>query len=410
MAPCIWYVSKYVIVPEQGEPAGRGFGLMREFARLGYESVIVTSDSMGKFDAPEAQGPYALEKRDGVTLCRIPTMKYSKAKSVRRALSWVDFERELLGLPADLLPKPDVIVASSLSLLTILNGLRLRRRYQCRLVFEVRDIWPLTLVEEGGYSAANPFILALGAVERLGYRRADAIVGTMPNLGAHVERVTGESYPTYCIPMGVDEDTIQDAEQLPADFVSAYIPPEKFLVGYAGSIGITNALDVFFECVESMQTESNIHFVVLGDGELRQEYVNRHGTLPNLTFAPHVPKAQVQDFLSRCDLVYFSTHNSAVWDYGQSLNKIIDYMMSGKPIVASYSGFPSMVDESGCGSFVPAGDMPALRDEIRRHAGMPPEELRRIGDRGREWLMAKRGYRQLAKEYVGILIPSEERS
>ncbi len=80
------------------------------------------------------------------------------------------------------------------------------------------------------------------------------------------------------------------------------------MVAYAGSIGISNAMDVFFECVESMQ-DQGIHFVVLGDGELRQSYMDRYGSLPNLTFAPRVPKSQVHDFLTRCDLLYLSVHD-----------------------------------------------------------------------------------------------------
>jgi len=52
-------------------------------------------------------------------------------------------------MPKGQLPKPDVIVASSLSPLTVVNGFLLRKRYRCRLVFEIRDIWPLTITEEG---------------------------------------------------------------------------------------------------------------------------------------------------------------------------------------------------------------------------------------------------------------------
>lgn len=378
---------------------------MREFARLGYESVIVTSDSMGKFDAPVAEQSYVFEEHEGTKLCRIRTLKYSDAKSARRILSWLDFERGLLRLPSDLLPEPDVIVASSLSLLTVLNGLRLRRRYGCPLVFEVRDIWPLTIVQEGDFSPRNPLVLGLGAVERLAYLRADAIVGTMPNLGEHVEKVTGRRIPTHCIPMGVDVEAIQSPEPLPRDYASTYIPEDKFLVAYAGSIGITNALEVFFECVESMQQDKDIHFVVLGDGELRQSYVDRFGALPNLTFAPRVPKSQVHDFLRRCDLLYLSVHNSAIWDYGLSLNKLIDYMMAAKPIVASYSGFPSMINEAECGSFVPAGNAVALREEIRRFVGMPAEDRAATGERGRAWLLAKRDYRVLAADYLRVLFP-----
>lgn len=57
----------------------------------------------------------------------------------------------------------------------------------------------------------------------------------------------------------------------------------------------------------------------------------------------------VQSVLSHADVLYLSTFNSKVWNYGQSLNKLIDYMVAARPIIASYSGYRSMVDESGAG-------------------------------------------------------------
>ena len=94
-------------------------------------------------------------------------MKYSVAKSLRRILSWLDFEWRLFRLPKHQLPPPDVVVVSSLSLLTIVQGLFWRRRYKCRLVFEIRDIWPLTITEEGGFSPRNPLVLGLATVDNL---------------------------------------------------------------------------------------------------------------------------------------------------------------------------------------------------------------------------------------------------
>jgi glycosyltransferase involved in cell wall biosynthesis len=400
---CIWYISKYVVVPEDQEPAGRSFALMREFARLGHRAVIITSDSMGKFQAPAAASRFQVEHHDGVVLWRIRTLKYAAAKSLRRMLSWLDFELRLLFLPKSRLPEPDAIIVSSLSLLTVLNGLRLRRLYNCRLVFEVRDIWPLTLVAEGGFSERNPLVLALSAVEKLGYRRADTVVGTMPNLGAHVERVLGHPAPVYCVPMGIDSDVVATAAPGVDHNLEEHLPTDKFLVAYAGSIGISNAMDVLFACAQDMTAFPNVHFLIVGDGELLASYKERFGSLPNVTFAPRVPKAQVQSILSRCDVLYLSTHRSEIWEYGQSLNKLIDYMMAGKPILASYSGFPSMINEADCGRFVPAGDVPALRDEILRFAEMSPLERQAMGQRGRDWLLANRCYTALAKQYLAIL-------
>jgi glycosyltransferase involved in cell wall biosynthesis len=376
---------------------------MREFARMGYRSVIVTSDSNQLADVPMLEAPYLIQDVDGLQLCWVRTMKYGVAKSVRRILSWIDFEWQLLRLPKGGLPTPDVVIVSSLSLLTVLNGFLMRWRYRCRLVLEIRDIWPLTITEEGGFSRWNPLVLGLGLIEKLGYRYADVIVGTMPNLGEHVAAVLGQAKAVHCIPMGVDEVTMAASDEVPADYAEKYIPKGKFIVAHAGTIGITNALNTILDCADLMKDDAQVHFLVVGDGDLRSHYQQKYAHLPNVTFAPRVPKSTVQSVLSRCDLLYFAVHVSKVWKYGQSLNKVIDYMLAGKPVVASYTGFPSMINEAQCGTYVPAGDVTALRGEIRRYAAMDSTQREAIGRRGREWILANRSYCTLAKNYLAVL-------
>lgn len=403
MSTSIWYVSKYVAPPGSGTAGGRGYLLMKELAKLGHKVVIITSDSNQLAAPPPLKADYLFQDVDGIQLCWVRTIKYAVAKSMRRILSWLHFEWRLLWLPKSRFTTPDVVVVSSLSLLTILNGFWWRIRYNCRLIFEVRDIWPLTITEEGGFKRSNPFVWGLAVVERLGYKYADAIVGTMPNLGEHVSNVLGYTRTTHCIPMGVDESLFSAPLPLPADYEETNFPKGKFIVAHVGSIGITNALDTFFECAEAMRASKNIHFLVVGDGDLREAYRAKFSNLTNLTFAPRVSKAMVQSVLSKCDLLYFSVHVSKIWQYGQSLNKVIDYMMAGKPIVASYTGYPSMINEANCGTYVPAGDGAALQKEVRRYAQMSVQERQLIGRRGKAWLLENRQYPKLAKDYLDIM-------
>lgn len=407
---CIWYVSKYVTPPSRGSVGGRGYLIMRELARMGHECVIVTSDSNQLAQVPDLVQPYTRQDVDGIQLWWVKTLGYQVAKSVRRIASWLDFEWRLLRMPKAGLPKPDAVVVSSLSLLTILNGFLLRRKYGCRLVLEIRDIWPLTITEEGGFSRWNPLVVGLGWIEKLGYRYADAVVGTMPNLAEHVQQVLGKAIPTYCVPMGVDEMALRSAAELPADYVKQHIPRNKFIVVHAGTIGITNALDTMLDCATLMQDQPKVHFLVVGDGDLLTHYQQKYGNLPNLTFAPKVPKVMVQAVLAKCDLLYFSVHVSKVWCFGQSLNKVIDYMLAGKPVVASYTGYPSMINEAGSGTFVPAGDVPALKAEIERYLAMPIQDRASMGAKGRAWILANRSYQQLAQDYLKILVVSERKS
>jgi len=375
--------------------------------RAGYQVVVISSDSNNLVDLPVLKNRVTRQDIDGVKIVWLKTMKYSVAKSLRRILSWFHFEWNLFWLDKSRLPRPDVVIISSLSLLTVINGLLMRLKYKSRLVFEVRDIWPLTIVEEGGFSNRNLFVRGLGWLERLAYRKSDAIVGTMPNLSAHVRSVLGFGRPVFCVPMGVSQEHLSDVADLPVDYVERYLSSNKFKVVHAGTIGITNALDVFFAAAQAMREHADIEFIIVGDGALKQSYEKRYGDLPNLVFAPKVPRNMVQEVLAKGDLLYFSVHDSKVWDYGQSLNKVIDYMLAAKPIVASYNGYPSMINESGCGVFVPAKDVDAVVAAILDLKSKGEEERSQMGSRGREWLLQNRDYSKLANDYLSILFPGD---
>lgn len=407
MTGCIWYVSKYVATPTDAAPGARGYEIMRELAESGHDCVVITSDANHLAEVPEFRGSHLLQEQDGLLVCWLSTLKSKRAKSLARMAGWLHFEWQLLRLPKRRLPRPDVIVVSSLSILTLVTGIVLRRRHRARLVVEIRDIWPLTLVEEGGFSPRNPVIRVLGWIERLGYRHADAVVGTMPNLGEHVERVLGAPKATYCVPMGYAPRLISASPHLASALSDLPVPTGSFVVGYAGTVGITNALETYFLAAQSLSlsAESRIHFLVLGSGGLLADFQQRYAHLPNLTFLPKVPKHEVAGVLSLCDVLYLSTFESEVWRYGQSLNKLVDYMLSGTPVLASYSGFPSMINEADCGSFVPPQDAAALVSEVRRYAALSPAERAEIGQRGRDWILENRSFRSLAEAYEPILFP-----
>jgi hypothetical protein len=53
---CIWYISKYVSRPAKNSSGGRGYLIMREFARMGYRAVIITSDSNTLAEPSEFNG------------------------------------------------------------------------------------------------------------------------------------------------------------------------------------------------------------------------------------------------------------------------------------------------------------------------------------------------------------------
>ena len=399
----VWYISKYVAPAGKGSAGSRGFQLIREFIKEGYNCTIISSDSNSLVEAPHIRSSYLKQKIDDVPFIWLKTFQYSTSNSLTRILSWLHFEWKLLLFSKKSQEKPDFLVVSSLSLLTILSGIVLKKWFGCKLIFEIRDIWPLTLTEEGGFSTNNPFVKFLSFVEKLGYEKSDHIVGTMPNLGSHVKNKLGVSKPVSCIPMGINLNELVDQPHKVCPKIHSILP-EKKIIGYVGSIGISNALETLFNCAEALSENNDIHFLIVGDGDLKECYEKQFGHLTNLTFWPKVEKTDVAGILQECDFLYFATKNSEVWEYGQSLNKLIDYMLAGKPIIGSYSGFPSMINEAECGIFVPSENPESLAEAIVELCKKTDIELEEMGVKGRKWLVENRDYKKLAANYISSVL------
>ena len=363
--------------------------------------TIMTSDSNHLAKYPDTTNTRNCENIDGVNVIWFKNRKYQKTASVDRILSWFSFEWSLFNYPKQELEKPDAIIVSSLSLLSVVYGWYLKRYFKAPLIFEVRDIWPLTLVAEGGFSKWHPITLFLGLIEKFGYRKADLVVGTMPRLDKHVEKLLGYPKPFFCSPLGFDERIMESRELIDVADMEEFFPKDKVIVGYAGSMGTSNNLEGFIGSIYSLDKEGfdDLHFVLVGAGDLRDSYRQQLVTCRNVTFVPRISAEKVPGFLSRCDVLYLSTHASEVWEYGQSMNKVVEYMYSGKPIVDSYFGYPSMIDEAGAGTYVSSNDSEALQCELKRFGSMSIEERRAVGQKGRSWIMEHRPYRILASEY-----------
>lgn len=396
----IWCISKYASLPEYGA-AARLYLLAREFAKNVGEVVLITSDSNHLANYPKSKKRYNYSTLEKVKVCWIKTAKYKNTASLARVFSWFSFEFHLFRLNKKQYMRPDVVIVSSLSLLSIIYGFYLKKKFKSTLVFEIRDIWPLTLTEEGGFSKWHPLSLLLGYVEKFGYRKSDLIVGTMPRLDLHVKNILGHEKDCFCSPIGFDKEDIEASGKFSNfDKFQQMLPNDKIVIGYAGSMGISNALGPFIECIEEYEENHSVFFALIGDGDLKEEYSVRLKENKNVIFIPKVPQQQVQAFLECCDVLYLSTHKSEVWKYGQSMNKVVQYMLSGKPVLASYSGFPSMINEANSGLIVPANSKHEIKSALKAICELSEDERSKMGERGRKWIWEKRTYEVLASEYL----------
>lgn len=330
--------------------------------------------------------------------------RYRHAHDKRRILNWFLFAWRIRRLPKLLDEVPDVVLYSSPSLVGFLGAEYFADRHGAQLVLEVRDIWPMTLVEVGGYSQRHPFIRLLQHIEDRAYRRADRVVSNLPGAVEHMVRRGMERRKFVWVPNGISLHEVEEAEPLPED-VERLIPAGRFIVGYAGTVGAANALDGLIDAADRLRAEPGIAMLIVGNGSAKaglQADVIRRG-LSNVHFIGAIPKKQVQSMLRQFDACFIAWKDSPLYEFGIAANKLFDYLYSAKPILHCYSGAHDPVLAYGAGLTVKAQDPAALAEAILELRDMPQEERAAMGARGRRAVIEHHEYRRLAENLVSAL-------
>ena len=175
----ILYVSQYY-PPETGAPAVRVSELARAWVADGHEVTVLTGfphHPTGVVPEGYRGWPWVRTEDDaGVRVVRVPVFASANKGVVKRSLSYLSFAASA-GLFGPLLAgRPDVVVATSPQFLTGMAGLELAALKRAPFVFEVRDLWPQSVVEVGAMAADHPAVKVMEVAERLLYARADRIV------------------------------------------------------------------------------------------------------------------------------------------------------------------------------------------------------------------------------------------
>jgi glycosyltransferase involved in cell wall biosynthesis len=395
----VWIINQFAGTPRSGW-GERHFYFAKYWIKKGYKPIIISGSFNHMFNYfPDLTGNYTSENYEGIEFCWVKTPVY-KPETKKRFWSFLVFSWKVLFIPLSTFPKPDVVVVSSMPIFPILSGYILKKFYGAKkLLFEIRDIWPLTLQLLGNRSSNHPAVILLSWFEKFGYRNADTIVSLLPNAEAHYTRVAKKKIDIRYIPNGIDENQV-GFEDISKELLIK-IPKNKFIVGYAGTIGYANALEYFINVAQQLdKVDSDIHFLLVGDGYLKEKFVNRTIHCSNITFLPKIRKSQVQSILKYFDVGFIGRNKSPLFRHGVSANKYFDYMLAGIPILDSNQLIKDPVELSGCGIIVEPDRADLIIDAIYQFKNMSKEERTKMGELGKEYVLEHHSIQHLAEQYT----------
>ncbi len=335
----------------------------------------------------------------GIQFCWIKIPNYNNT-GFKKFLSNLIYTFRLFFLSSKTLGKPDIIIVSSMPIFPIINGLFFKNKFKSnKLIVEIRDLWPLTPMYLKNYSKNHPLIKIVGWFEKLAYKKSDKIVSLLPNASTYINNISKDSSKFHYIPNGIDEKLI--GKDNIDKSVLERIPKDKFIVGYAGTIGLANAMEYFIEASLVIK-EKDIHFVMVGDGNLKKSFQEKVKKATNITFIDKIKKSQVQGMLSYFDVCYLGRYKSPLYLHGVSYNKYFDYMLAKKPILESSEMIKDQVELSGCGIIVEPENIEAINNGILSFYQMDNDQRDELGMKGYLFVKKYHEYSFLSNEYIKL--------
>ena len=395
-----WIINEYAGSPYHGMEY-RHYYIGRELVKKGYKVWIITASfSHLFFSGPKINSDFKLEAIDNLNYLWVKVPAYRNSHDKKRVIKWLIFASKVyFRLPIGDMKKPDVILVSSPSLFSFIPGYKWAKKLGAKLIFEVRDIWPLTLVELGGYSEKHPFIKLMGFLERFAYKKADRIISVLPLFDRYLQEKGFNSKKFVYIPNGICVSELSKTSWFPKIRKNG-IPNNVFIVTYAGTFGKANALEYLIKAAELLKDDLSIRFILVGKGteEKKLKGLASNKKLSNITFLPPVPKNQVQEILKFSDICYLGWRRKRLYRFGISANKIFDYMYSGVPILHSFSGDGDIVKQAQCGITVEAENPKAIAEGILKLYKMTERERKKLGENGRKYVLKYHTYEKIAEK------------
>lgn len=365
--------------PEGNAPATRLYEHAIRWVRDGHEVTVITcapNFPEGKLYAGYQNRWRQVELMDGIRVVRVKTYITANEGFVKRTLDYMSFMvmAFLMGL---IERRPDVVVATSPQFFCVCSGWVLSVARWRPFVFELRDLWPASIVAVGAMRRSR-MIRMLERLELFLYRRAHTIISVT------------ESFREDLVVRGINRDKIEvvingvDLERYeprPRDLALAreFNLEGKFIAGYVGTHGLAHALDKVLAAAELLLDYPRIAFVFAGSGadRARVEKIVVERGLHNVRMIPRQPKERMPALWSLCDVALVPLRDSPVFATVIP-SKIFESMGMGVPIMMSLpeGEATGIIRRADAGVCVPPENPEALAAALRQLAASPVELAR----------------------------------
>lgn len=333
-------LHQYFNTPETGGPL-RSYYLAKALVEKGIRPVVITTHNGNDF---------RVEDVEGIEVHYLPIPYSNSFGFIKRISSFLKFVLSIVR-EASNFKDYNICYAISTPLTIGIAARWIKWRYRIPYIFEVGDLWPEAPIQIG--IIKNPLLKKiLYRLEKSIYKRAQSIVA----LSEPIRQAIAAKVPNKridVIPNMADTDFYQPEEKNPA-LEKKFGVEGKFVLSYIGTFGLANGLEKILACAKAVSTKSNFHFILCGDGAMRNALLKQAEQLKlsNVSFIPMQDRQGVKDILNVTDAAFISYRPLPVLETG-SPNKYFDALAAGKLIVVNFKGWiKEEIETHACGIFM----------------------------------------------------------
>ncbi len=189
-------------------------------------------------------------------------------------------------------------------------------------------------------------------------------------------------------------------------FSAAHGLDDRFVVLFAGNIGLSQGLEHVLEAARRLAGHPEILFLIVGAGAAKPGLVDLAARLglPNVRFLPFQPYQDIPEMYAASDAGLVPLKRGFT---GESVpSKVLSILAAARPLIASVdegSETWRLAREAGCGLCVPPEDPAALTGAVLDLAGDRKRGLR-MGAAGRDVVERRYSRPAAATKYEELLI------
>ncbi|MGN1401792.1 MAG: glycosyltransferase family 4 protein [Bacillus sp. (in: firmicutes)] len=331
--------------PELGSAGNRMKNIYQLLRQRGYDVTVLTTEpsypNRHIYEDDCFWTEEELNDNDRIHRVRVSNRKYSFSM-LNRLLFYLEFTIRMLWAVVKDRNKYDAVFATSPAIFIGFVGMFAKLRFRTKLILDIRDLWPESLNGVGVFN--HPIILkSFYMLEILLYKSANHIIVNSEGFIGHIKtkgKVDGSKIlylpnaaRLFELPIGKTEN-------------------DTFRVIYTGNVGLAQDVSFLKEFSLKMNRQQ-IPLNIVGYGVKKNELVEfvKEKQLENVRFLHPVKRSECLDMNARHEVGILSLNSNSVFDTVLP-GKLIDYMISGLPVVGAVSGNAKRIIEKHHTGFV----------------------------------------------------------